>query len=447
MLRNRIIAAPMGGGFVDKHKIESLASKSKGGAALVLIGSCNVDYDRSLIAPGWPGLYPPHMETFMDQLNAIHQYGAKASIQLMHAGLWAYVPDPNKRPFGPVDTVRNIGKDADDMEVQGMTPEDMNTVADNFAATAVRAQKLGFDMCMLHFAHGWLPAQFLSPKFNKRNDEYGGSLENRARFPRMIVDRVRNAVGPDYPLDMRISGDERCPDGIDPADVIRFVQMIEDKIDMVHVSSGIDKYMDLTTYVESPQLYPHLINVELAEKMKQSVKIPVVTVGGITMPDEAEQVLSEGKADCIAMSRSLLADPQWPNKARNGKPDDIVPCLRCLSCYHVATECFTHGCAVNPVFTREDRVKADLLLNTPGKKVVIVGGGPAGLKAAVTAAERGHKVTLYEKDSKLGGLINVIARLSAKGTDGVMKRGAARSFLVSVLFLYRMVGTLQNPRR
>ena len=404
-LKNRIIAAPMGGGFIDKHKIENLAQKARGGAAVVVIGSCSVDNDRSLIAPNWGGLFEPYMEKFMDQLNVIHQYGAKASIEIMHCGIWADVAHLGKNPFGPVSMIRDIGKDADGVQVDAMTEKDMQEVADNFAKSALSAKKLGFDIVMLHFAHGWLPAQFLSPKFNKRTDENGGSFENRIRFPMMIVEKVREAVGPDFPLDMRISGDERCPDGIDPDEVVEFVKRIEDKIDMIHVSSGIDKYMDLTTYVESPQLYPHGINVHLAAKMKAAVSIPVTTVGGITTPDEAEQILAEGKADFIAMARPLLADPDWPKKAMEDRAADIVPCLRCLSCYHVATECFTHGCSVNPVFTREERLKMDMMEKRESKKVVVVGGGPAGLKAAVTAADYGHKVILLEKDAELGGLL------------------------------------------
>lgn len=407
ILKNRIIAAPMSGGFIGRNLLEYVAAKSRGGAALVILGSSNVDNDRSLIAPGWPGLYDPHLEMYTELLNTIHQYGAKASIELFHAGLWAYLGESDKHPMGPVDMIRNIGKDADGVTVDAMTEDDMHTVADSFATAAVRAKKLGFDMCMLHFAHGWLAAQFLSPKYNKRTDKYGGSFENRVRFPMMIVDRVRQAVGPDYPLDMRISGDERCSDGINPEEVIQFVRLIEDKIDMIHVSSGIDKYFDLTTYVEPPQIYPHGINVHLAEAMKRAVKIPVVTVGAITMPDEAESILAEGKADCVAMARALLADPDWPKKAQDGRTTDIVPCLRCLSCYHVATESFSLGCSVNPVFGREARIKQDKAANIGGKHVVVVGGGPAGMKAAITASEYGHKVTLIEKSEKLGGLINI----------------------------------------
>lgn len=407
-LKNRIIGAPISGGFITKNKIEHLASVSKGGAALIVLGCVHVDNDRSLIAPNWPGLFEPYMEDYMEKLNVIHQYGAKASVELFHAGLWAIVGDKGLEPLGPIDTIRDFGKDADGEKIHGMTEADMERIANSYAETALRAKKMGFDMCMLHFAHGWMPAQFLSPLYNKRTDKYGGSLENRSRFPKMIVEKVREAVGPDYPLDMRICGDEHMQGGIKLSDTIKFLQMIQDKIDMVNISSGLDKYFEQTTYIESPQLFPHKTNLLLAEQVKKALSIPVTTVGGITMPDEAEQMIAKGQVDGVYLARALLADPELPNKAQAGRPEDVVPCLRCVQCYHVATLGITHGCSVNPRFGRDHRLKIDALEEKFARNIVVVGGGPAGMKAAITAAELGHKVTLFEKEKELGGLIRVV---------------------------------------
>jgi len=406
-LKNRIVASPIGGDRLTiSYTMENLAAKARGGAGLIVLGSVHVDNDRSLMNNTFArGLYDPHLPYYCEQLSIIHQYGLKASVELIHCGLWARLPD--KSPIGPVRMIRNIGKDADGVYVEAMDERMMEEVAENYAKSALTAKSLGFDMCMLHFAHGWLPAQFLSPLFNKRTDKYGGSFENRIRFPMMIVNKVREYVGPDYPIDMRISGKEWIDGGIDTEEVIKFVSLIEDKIDMIHVSSGIDKFMSTTAHMITSCLEPHLLNIELAEAMKKAVKIPVVTVGGITMPEEAEKVISDGKADAVSLGRALFADPDWPNKARTGHDRDIVPCLRCISCYHVATQHRSMGCAVNPRWGREARLNTEEKPASCKKRVVVIGGGPGGMKAAITAAERGHEVILIEKEKELGGIIKI----------------------------------------
>jgi 2,4-dienoyl-CoA reductase-like NADH-dependent reductase (Old Yellow Enzyme family)/thioredoxin reductase len=406
-LKNRVIAAPIivffGASPLDN--LEQIARKAKGGVSLITLGSVCVDRGHSLIVEhGATGFWFEEMDRLNEELSVIHQYGAKASIELFHAGMWATPPAP-LLPVGPIARKRDIGKDIDHVQIEAMTEDLMAETADSYARSAVEAKKMGYDACMLHFAHGWLPAQFLSPYFNKRTDQYGGSFENRIRFPTMIVDRVREAVGPDFILDMRISGTEWIEGGIETGEVIRFVKSIENKINLIHVSAGIDKFMETTVHMITPNIEPRMPNIHLSRAMKEAVHIPVITVGGILLPEEAEKIIADGYADAVAVCRALIADPEWPNKARDSRPEDIVPCLRCTWCYHVSSEGKSQGCAVNPRHGRYARLAMELKKAETPQKVVVIGGGPAGMQAALAAAEFGHQVILFEKDPELGGLL------------------------------------------
>ena len=222
-------------------------------------------------------------------------------------------------------------------------------------------------------------------------------------FPRMVVERIREAVGRDFVLEYRISGSETVPEGLTLDETIPFIQSIEDKIDLVHVSAGIDTRLDLTLVAHPSIFSPHGCNVKYAEEMKKKVSIPVVTVGAIGSPDLAEQILREGKADVVAMCRALIADPYLPSKARTGRENEIRPCIRCLHCRgHM--DVYKHfSCAVNPRTGREARLVRETEKAPTRKKVLVVGGGPGGMKAAITAAERGHEVILADKKDRLGG--------------------------------------------
>ena len=430
ILKNRIIAAPITSYAVEPSpadKVESIAAKARGGAGLVIIGSIGVNDTDSLIYFESSSLWGSEKKLFEEEISMIHQYGAKASAELFHAGQFADCRRTHATPIGPCTMERSFSEVngyeriepdvVDETHVRGMDKADMERVCAEFAASAVEARRMGFDMVMLHLGHGWLPAQFMSPFFNHRTDEYGGSFENRIRFPKEIIQAVRKAVGPAYPIDIRIGAEEYVEGGLTPEEVAQFVYEVQDLINMAHISSGLDKLVHATSYIEAPSLHPHRLNVPFAQIVKQKVtKIPIAVVGSITTPDEAEQILEEGRADLVALGRPFVADPDWANKARDNRPEEIRTCIRCVSCYGVATGGCSQGCAVNPRYERELRLQTEEAIlqrkqktdaKAAGKKIAVIGGGPAGMSAAIAATERGHEVVLFEKTDKLGGLLNI----------------------------------------
>ena len=273
---------------------------------------------------------------------------------------------------------------------------------------------------MIHCGHGWLPAQFLSPMFNHREDEYGGSFENRARFTTELLSAVREAMGPDFLIEIRVSGEEHIPGGMGLDDAIEYCKLCEPYVDMIHVSCG--HYLSSSRSWEFTTPYaPHGANIENAAKIKQNVSVPVAVVGGINSPEMAEEAIASGKVDVIAMGRQFFADPAFPNKAAEGRADEIRRCLRCGRCYpgpagEHETEIWTikypplDSCTINPdtVWPASHHKILPELMPKPeaSRKVLIVGGGCGGLQAAITAADRGHQVILCEKAGELGGVID-----------------------------------------
>lgn len=457
VLRNRIIAAPITSYAEEaspSDKWESVAAKARGGAGLIVVGSVAVNETNALIYYESGSLFGHEKKILEEEVSMAHQYGAKISVELFHGGMFAdcrgtgaepWGPDECERSFQDVGGYERIEPNVQDVtHVHGMTIDDMNQVCREFAASAVEARRMGFDMVMLHFAHGWLPAQFMSPFFNHRTDEFGGSFENRMRFPRMIVESVRKAVGPGFPIDIRIGANEYVKEGLKLKEVVNFIESIQNMIDMVHISSGLDKVVHATSYIEAPSVMPHQINVKYAEAVKKKVNIPVAVVGSITTPEEAEIILSAEKADLIALGRPFIADPDWARKACTGHGEDIRTCIRCVSCYSVATGGCSQGCAVNPRYERELRLRTEEILMKENRRIqellcdsneqekggetategrekvvaaefaadarrrmVIIGGGPAGMSAAIGAAEQGYQVILLEKEKRLGGLLKI----------------------------------------
>ena len=335
--------------------------------------------------------------------RAIHNAGAFANIQLSHGGMYGGLSsvggdvDTCSVAYGPSEMSMPAG------EVKEMPRELIYEIIESYGKAARLCKETGFDMVQVHAAHGWLFSQFLSPVWNRRTDEFGGSLENRARFFLLALDAVRDAVGPGFPIEARISGDDMTDKGLGLEECIEVARMIDDKVDLINVSCGNHEDPDMFCRTHPSAFYKRGVNVYLAAEIKKHVKTPVACVGSLNDPAQMEEIIKSGQADVVELGRASLADPYLPKKAYDGCADDITPCLRCYECFGATGQLEMVKCAVNP--TMGEQLAAKLPKKTPGqkKKVLVAGGGPAGMQAAITAANRGHEVILAEKSDKLGG--------------------------------------------
>ncbi len=408
--RNRMFAAPMGGTditadcCVGPRTPGFYEMRAKGGAAAVTASELVVHpatdashmFHLDLKTPGCLASW-----TFL--ADAVRRHGAIPSVELSHSGQYAgtYLVDKDKKKglsqFGPSDWTRPDG-----IPVKALTKEQIADIVKAYGETAGLAKRAGFEMVMVHAGHGWLINQFLSPAFNHRTDEYGGDFENRIRLAREILTSVREAVGPGFPIELRMSGSELFDGGYDLEGGIQIAQALEDLVDLIHVSAGSYQFGFFDTHL--PMFAEHGRNVYLAAEIKKHVKKPVATVGALNDPAQMEEIIASGKADVVEMARALLADPNLPNKIAAGREDEIVRCLRCFTCMAERPTTGTRRCTVNPIIGRE--IEGMEVEPAPkSKKVVVAGGGVGGMKAAITAAQRGHKVVLFEKSDKLGGIL------------------------------------------
>ena len=404
--KNRILGAPMSNPELDsdcnmrKEEIAFHENRARGGLAGVAIGLGIVDaIGRSHTKE--VKLYDVmSLPSLKEAANAMHRHNCNAVMELAHGGKFA-----NARGHGSAEGV-NMGPNdeinGEGHPVRSMTEEDIYRVADCFGQAAKLVKEAGFDMVLIHGGPGWLLGQFSSPAMNHRTDRWGGSLENRMRFSLLVIEKVREAVGPDFPIEFRMSGAEFTKGGYGIEEGIEMAKAIDGKVDIIHVSAGVHEDPEVFVRTHPSMFIEHGCNVYLAAEIKKHVKTPVATLGGLNDPDMMEEIIATGKADIIEIARQSICDPYFPEKAFSGNKDDITRCCRCFTCFYNYLTNRTFCCAFNPVVGNELEHKHAFPPTTP-KKVIVVGGGPGGMEAAITAAGRGHSVTLYEKNSRLGG--------------------------------------------
>lgn len=407
---NRMFSAPMGGtditndGCIGPKSTAFYELRAWGGAAAVTVSEC-------MVHPQTDGSHAYHLdESILNSLaaatytaDAINRHGSVASLELSHSGMYAgtYMTDTSRQhemhQWGPSDTVRPDG-----VPVRALSVEQIHEIVGAYGHVAGLAKRAGFRMIMIHGGHGWLINQFLSPYFNHRSDEYGGSLENRCRLASEVLDAVRAAVGPRFPIEFRMSGSELFEGGYDLDEGVRIAQTLEDKIDLLHVSAGTYQRGFGNTH---PSMFKeHGCNVYLAAEIKRHVSVPVATIGGLNDPAQMERIIASGQADVVYMARALLADPELPRKVMSGQDDKIVHCLRCFTCMAERAATSTRRCTVNPLIGRELEGH-EVAPAAHRRRVLVAGGGPGGLYAAYTAARRGHEVVLCERSEELGGIL------------------------------------------
>lgn len=411
--KNRLLMSAMSinfgvdeNGWVTDQLSAYLAARAEGGAGMILVGGGGV-HPTGLELPGLPALWDDGcIPALRKMVTTVKRYDTCFGVQLMHGGRQSYhdhkvAPSPIPAPA----VVKGIPT--------ALTVEAIAELVAAFGDAARRCRDAGFDFVEVHGAHGYLINQFLALNSNQRDDQYGGSFENRIRFFLELLADIKAKVGSDFPVGLRINGEDYIEGGWTLTDALRLAPILESKgADYLHVSAGVYGSSQLTI----PSMYvAHGCFVDLAEAVKQVVTIPVVGVGRIKSPEMADRILKEGRADVVAMGRALIADPMLPVKAQAGQLSTIRPCIGCcLGCIHAVLALEPGACVVNPDVGREYLLQRDETAPL-SKQVLVVGAGPAGLAAARMAANRGHHVSVIEEKGSVGGLLRLAARPPGRG--------------------------------
>lgn len=409
-LKNRILKAPQSSGMsnmdgtVSERLVRYYRKQAAGGAGMIVVEYAYVDDIGAKSAHCHLGISSnEHIPGLAWLAENIREQGSVPAIQIEHCGRQKFlgtqpicapsaIPWPKLWNQYGVQAVPHV-----------LTIEEIQDIVKAFGDSALRAKMAGFELVEIHGAHGYLLTNFFSPTTNHRDDLYGGSLENRMRIYVEIVRDVRKKVGPDFPVTIRLSGTDYEPDGFPIEDTIELAKVLErEGIDAFHISGGDHHQM---IHQVSPMAMPRCYNTWAAAEIKKAVSVPVIASGSITLPELAEEIIASGRGDFVGLGRPLWADPEWPLKAEEGRPEDIRPCIRCnegcLERTFFNYKAIT--CAVNPTISRE----GELEITEAAKKrnIAVVGAGPAGLEVARVLKLRGHEVTIFEKGKK-GGQLN-----------------------------------------
>ena len=413
-IKNRIVMMPMGTNYGEQNgemsflHINYYEQRAKGGTGLIIVENASIDSPQG--SNGTTQLridhdnYLPRLFKFCEN---IHRYGTKIAIQINHAGASAISSRINMQPVSASDVPSKEGGEIP----RPLSREEILHIVKKYGEAAKRAQTAGFDAVEIHAGHSYLISQFLSPITNKRTDEFGGSVENRTRFCRMVIDEVRKQVGPFFPIMLRLSADELMEGGNTLDDTLEYLDYLQEEVDIFDVSCGLNGSIQ---YQIDANYLPDGWRSYMAKAVKEKFNKPCISMGNIRDPKVAERILADGDADLIGMGRGLIADPAWVNKVATGHECDLRKCISC----NVGCAGNRIGvnrpirCTVNPSVLEGDVYKK--LHVNKNCNVVVIGGGTAGLEDACTAAEVGCNTFLLEKGSELGGLASLISKIPAK---------------------------------